>query len=155
MCLVIDLNVLPSVLNENSKNHQEYKPVLSWIIKGKGKIIYGGKRYKQELGRLYKYLQIFVELDKKGKIIKLNDNRVDDKELELIKNVNKKDFNDAHIIAIIIISKCKLLCSEDKHSFVYIKNKEFYSRKLRPPKIYTGKRNIDLLCDANIVSICK
>ncbi len=45
MCIIIDANALPSVL----KREPELCPVFNWINEGKGKIVYGGTKYKEEL----------------------------------------------------------------------------------------------------------
>ena len=49
MCIIIDANTLSLVFNPETKGHEEFKPVFKWIDKGKGKIVYGGTKYEEEL----------------------------------------------------------------------------------------------------------
>jgi hypothetical protein len=51
MCIIIDTNRFSSIFEEENSDHDEFKPILDWIIFGKGKIVYGGTKYKQELTR--------------------------------------------------------------------------------------------------------
>ncbi len=51
MCIIIDVNALNEVFNTDSVNHLEFKPVRDWIIEGKGKVLYGGTKYRDELMR--------------------------------------------------------------------------------------------------------
>ena len=78
MCIVIDANVFSSVFSRSSLDHGEFKPVLKWIIEGRGKIVYGGTKYISELRAAPKYLGIFNQLEMAGKVVKLCDSRVDD-----------------------------------------------------------------------------
>lgn len=155
MCIILDACIISSVFNKNSTNHNEYKPVLTWIIDGKGKIVYGGSKYLEEFRKLPRYRRIFTELKRSGKAVVLNKQDVDGLEKELILKISDPEFNDHHIISMIIISKCMLLCSSDHKAFKQIKNNKIYPNKVRPPRIYTGNRNSDLLCDRNIADICK
>ncbi len=67
MCIIIDTNAFAPVFDRTSQNHAEFKPVLDWIVSGKGKIVYGGTKYKLELGKAYKYLKLFAEFKKINK----------------------------------------------------------------------------------------
>jgi hypothetical protein len=59
---------------------------------------------------------------------------------------------DKHLVSIIEISNCRLLCTKDAVAMPYIKDSQFYD-KSSPPKIYTGSRNSDLLMSGNIVAL--
>jgi hypothetical protein len=61
-------------------------------------------------------------------------------------------FNDKHLVSIVEISNCGLLCSKDEEAMSYIKNKDFYETA-SPPKIYTGSRNRDLLNHTNMTKL--
>jgi hypothetical protein len=65
---------------------------------------------------------------------------------------NDVDFNDKHLVAIVEVSNCRLICTNDEKAMPYIKNKDFYET-VKPPKIYTGLRNEDLLNHTNIVTL--
>lgn len=155
MCLVIDTNTLSCVFNETNANHEEFKPVFDWIEKGKGKIVFGGAKYMKELEKARQYLRLFVDYSKKGKTVRINDEEVDKHEKEIKLKVIDSKFNDAHIIAIIAVSKCKVLCSYDKKSFDYIQNPTLYPKGVNRPKIYSKKSCENLLVNDNIVEICR
>ncbi len=156
MCIVIDTNTFASVFDKSSKHHDEFKPVLDWIVYGKGKIVYGGKKYKQELRQARKYLSLFLELDKAKKIVTVGDDRVDEQQRDVQAVVEHRDFDDPHLIAIIIVSGCRLICSSDSRAYPFFKDGKLYPKHAQRPKIYSGhSSNIDLLCDENIVAVCK
>jgi predicted nucleic acid-binding protein len=121
MCIVIDANTFAHVFNSSSKNHHEFKPVLDWIVYGKGKIVYGGTLYKKELRNAPKYFKLFLELSKSSKVVEVDMILVDKKEQEVAKLVNHPNFDDPHLIAIIIVSGCKLICSHDSKAYSFLK----------------------------------
>ncbi|OFX81514.1 MAG: hypothetical protein A2X12_00990 [Bacteroidetes bacterium GWE2_29_8] len=150
MCIVIDTNVLGSVFNDDPKckeKHSEYKPVFDWINDGIGKIVYGGTTYCKEIE--YKYLKLFSQYRTAQKAIYINDDEVDEKEKWVTEQITHPNFDDQHIVALLIVSKCRLICSNDKRAYPYFTHNTFFNNQDKP-KIYSGKRNIDLLCEANI-----
>jgi predicted nucleic acid-binding protein len=155
MCIIIDTNVFGDVFNKESKSHLEFEPVINWILYGKGKIVYGGAKYKNELRRAKKYLKILVEFEKMNKVVRVDDEKIDDREKEIKKTNRHRDFNDEHIIAIVIVSGCVLVCTKDSSAVPFIKDPSFYPKSCKKPKIYSGKRNKNLLADCNIAPICK
>ena len=156
MCIVIDTNAMASVFVTSSKDHNQFKPVYDWILHKNGKIVYGGTTYFNELAKTGKFVPIFRRLKDIGKVIELHDcKKVDAIEEELKAKVSDKKFNDPHIVAIIAVSKCKIVCTKDRESFEFIKNKALYPKGTRPPKIYKQKRNKDILNNHNIAEICK
>ena len=48
MCVIVDTNAFAAVFNANANNHDEFAPVLDWIISGKGKLVIGGTKYMSE-----------------------------------------------------------------------------------------------------------
>lgn len=155
MCIIVDVNTIPVLFNADNKQHSEYRPVLEWIVADKGKIVYGGSKYKEELKELKGYFRFIKILEQAGKTHEVDDLKVNEAH-EIIKTKQaKKEFNDPHIIAIISICGCKLLCSNDHASFPFIKKKEFYLNDQKPPAIYTRKDHKDLLIDDNIASCCR
>ena len=153
MCIVIDINTLHLVFKQNTARHTDFKPILNWIVSGKGKVVYGGSKYNTELKRAGSYLFLFTELDRAGKSIRLIDNDVDEVQHSLDQEIPNS--NDSHLMAIIIVSKCKLLCTCDRRSMPNIKNRNYYPSGVNPPKIYCQLRNRRLLNDSNIAEICK
>ncbi len=158
MCIVVDINCLPAMFNERNAAHTEFKPVLNWIQKGRGKLVYGGSKYKQELGRLTRCLAVVITLGKQNRTVHVPDQEVDDEQSKIDKSFFHPQFNDSHLVAIIVVSRCRLLCSLDKNSYPFIKSDQFYTGKRPPvkkPKIYSNQKHVGLLIDENIVSICK
>ncbi|MDH1840491.1 hypothetical protein ACEUCT_07640 [Aeromonas caviae] len=157
MCLVIDMNTIPVIFNPQSEHHEKYKPVLDWIIHGKGKMVCGGTKYWDELQRIGKYIRFFNQLNKAGKVVKIDDGKVDEKMKELMILCTDPDFDDPHIAALLIVSGCKVICTEDERSYPYIRNKCWYPKGRNIPKIYkktSFKIASKLLIDDNIAEIC-
>jgi hypothetical protein len=156
MCIVIDTNCFSCVFNVSSKEHVKFRPVLLWVVDGKGKVVYGGTKYKKELENAAKYARLFVELDKAGKTVEVNKENVDAIEAKVDKKISNPNFNDPHIIAITIESKCRLICTNEKRFGYFIRTPSLYPKHVSRPKIYRGlKNNERLLRDQNIVDICK
>lgn len=150
MCIILDINILSSVFSQAAMKHEEFEPVLKWITEGHGRVVYGGTKYKKEL-RKTPYLKIFSLLNIYNRAIPLNDEEVDQEQQYVESLENDPDFDDPHIIAMVRVSGCKLLCSNDTRSIRFIRDKKFYTRPIRPPKFYTKRRNSSILKDENIL----
>ncbi|MBF0541786.1 MAG: hypothetical protein HQK91_10100 [Nitrospirae bacterium] len=154
MCVVIDINVFPHVFIEKLN---EYTPLKKWITIGNGKLVYGGTKYINELRQMSKYRKFLIRLRKARRLVEVDCLKVDNQEKLLIdKNLN--DFDDPHIIAIIIVSGCKLICTDDKRSYQYIKYKDIYPKNFELPKIYspkTKKSHTNLSDKKYYADICK
>ena len=155
MCIVIDINTLSPVFNPTDQKHLEFLPVLKWICKDKGKIVFGGTKYNEELKRAHKYLRILRYLDAAGKVVRIDDNTVDNEEMRLNDQLTHRDFDDAHLVAIVIVSQCKVICTSDSRAHSFIKDQSLYPKHVKRPSIYSGLKNSHLLCDENIASCCK
>lgn len=154
MCIVIDSNRIPSVFNPNTNDHQEFQPILDWIESRNTMIVYGGTTYKDELSRLPKYLPIFIERKKAGQIHEVDEASVDQVEQEILRKTVGTSFNDQAIVAIVIVSRCRLICSNDQNSFRFFKQKSLYPSNFQRPSIYTGRRNIPSLYHRHISGRC-
>ncbi|KJU84239.1 hypothetical protein MBAV_003565 [Candidatus Magnetobacterium bavaricum] len=126
---------------------------MEWITKGKGKIVYGGSTYASELQKMNTRRNFLRAFERAGKVVSIDDAAVDGKEKTYKAHVNN-DFDDPHLVAIIAVSGVKLLCTKDKRAIPFLKNRQFY-QKGKSPKIYTSKKNANLLCDDNIAECCK
>jgi len=156
MCIIIDSNALAAVFKHTDKRHEEYRPVLKWIVADKGKMVYGGSKYKEELKKFGNhYRRLLVILRKAGKLHEVDDENVDSYHKIICEKSDNKKFNDHHIIAIICASGCKLLCSDDRKSFEFIRDKTLYVNSRRCPRIYNGRRDQRLLVSRNIADCCK
>ncbi|OOE32009.1 hypothetical protein [Salinivibrio kushneri] len=158
MCIVIDMNVVKTVFNEEEKDHQYYKPVKDWILRGKGKMVVGGKTYHEELKRMYKFRKLYLALRKAGKVVVGGcDEKIDKLEMELKETLNHRDFDDPHIVALLIVSGCKVICSEDARAYPFFQKNEWYPKGQNVPKIYCKRsysKSKEILSDSNIAGIC-
>lgn len=155
MSIVIDVNTLTKVFNENDNDHNEFLPVKNWIESKKGKIVIGGSSYKEELGKMGRYLSLIRIYSKKKMVIYIDDEAVDEREGFLEEKLGGTDCDDPHIIALLGVSRCQLLSSVDERSFRFIKDSSNYPKDSPKVKIYTGSRNVDLLCEKNISRLSK
>lgn len=154
MCIVIDVNRIPSVFNPDTSDHHEFRPILDWIESRNTMVVYGGKKYKSELSKMPRYLPILSEMRKAGLAYEADEASVDLVEQEICEKTYHTDFNDQAIIAIVIVSRCRLICSNNERHFPFFKECSLYPRHFKRPRIYTGRRNIDLLNDKHILGKC-
>ena len=145
--IVVDINAFAAVFDSSCRHYEEFKYVSQWIMSdGSGAtLVYGGSRYRRELGKSQKYLTFVKLLKDSRKVAEINDQMVDQYERSLNSIKTCKEFDDKHLVAIIAVSNCRLLCSEDSKSYKYIKNLDHYTNGSKPPSIYTGSRNRNLL----------
>lgn len=167
MCVIIDKNIFGSVFEKESKNHDDFEPIFRWISGGFGRIVYGGSKYKRELNQSTKYLRLFKRFNNARRIIKISDEKVDELEEKISKELEEKikpnipkhdfdeNFNDPHIVSIAIISKCRIVCTNDGGLSDFLKMSQFYPQGVDIPKIYRNKSNRDLIKHDNIAEICK
>ena len=146
MCIVIDACALSHVFNAKDKRHKFYAPVLDWIEKKKGFVVFGGTTYKGELRKAYRYLRMIRNLKDAGKAVSISDKAVDEEEqriADLTKSAGRR-CNDRHIIALLSASRCNLLCTEDGKSHRYVKNTAFYCDRTKV-HLYTSTTTRALL----------
>lgn len=156
MCMIVDANVIPCVFSSKNEKHNDFKPVLQWLLFGKAKLILGGKLWTKEIVENQKsYVPFLIELKRINKVHFYDNAIIDSKEKEVKSKEQNPDFDDPHIIALSIISKAKLLCSDDSRSFKFIRKIKEYDSNSVIPKIYTSidhSPHTELLCDNNICS---
>ena len=155
MCIVVDANTFSKVFNPSDKEHVEFEPVYIWITKKKGKLVFGGSKYAQELRDANKYHKLFNILKDMGKVVEVDAADVDSYEKVLIKKLKHRDFDDPHLIAISVISGCLLICTNEKKAIKFIKMKTLYPKGHKRPSIYSCSGNKDILCDSYYANICK
>lgn len=153
MCIIVDTNVLPSVFKQSSSNHSQFKPVRDWIIDGKGKIVFGGTKYINEIKGTY--LAFFLQLKKAGKAVSIPSDLVDAEQLVVGSMIVHPDFDDQHLVGLLRVSGCKLICSLDSRAFPYFRHTLFFSPASNRPRIYSTLTNSSLLCDRHIADVCK
>lgn len=154
MCLIVDTCCFSNVFDPTNANHADFKPVLVWVTKGGGRVIYGGTKYKSELKKSGRYLSLLVELSRRGRVVILDDKLVDAVEKVVRGKENNPDFDDPHLLALVIVSHCKVICTNDKRAHKFIKKSSLYPPGMSRPSIYSSKKNSDLLVKTNIVGKC-
>lgn len=155
MCIVVDANTFASVFDSGSKQHPQFKPVLDWIVSGRGKIVFGGTTYFAELKKAAKFIGVLGEFKRQGKVCRISDKEVDAEEIKVAKLVRHKDFDDQHIVAILRTSACMLVCSGDKRAFPFFRHQTLFPNRTSRPRIYSNRSSAKLLADKNIAECCK
>ena len=147
MPIIVDTNCFANVFCRTSAKHKQFEPVLKWIVGGKGQLVYGGTKYKKELAKATKYLTFFRLLKESGKAISGDDANIDKIEADIEKKKDSDAFNDTHLLAISIDTKCRLICSEDTTSIPFVTDKKYLPKGALRPVYYTSENNAGLLCD--------
>lgn len=154
MCIVIDSNSIPSVLNPYVSDHSEFKPILDWIDRRNARIVYGGTKYKTELRNMPKYLGILSQRKKAGQVYEADDGSVDEVEEQIKGKTQHTHFNDQAIVAIVIVSNCRFICSSDKTAHPFFKLSSLYPQHVKRPIIYSNGKHKDLLYHRHVISKC-
>jgi len=155
MCLVIDTCCLALVFDGGSKMHSKFVPVLEWI-NGKGRMIYGGTKYTAELRKAAKFLPYITELARTRKAVQIPNEVVDKIAAGLKEKCADPQFNDEHIVALVIASRCCVVCTDDNAAINYLKYANLFPEGMSRPKIYRGRNNHKkLCCDQHVVEICR
>ena len=157
MCLVIDTCCLAAVFDGENEHHQKFEPVLRWIT-SRGRMIYGGTKYNSELGRARKYLPYVAELSRQRKTIQIPTATVDLIAAQLKRKFDEASFNDEHIIALVIASRCGVVCTDDHDAISYLKREEIFKGYpgASRPQIFRGhKSHKKLCCNKNILGLCR
>ena len=150
MSIILDTNCFSRVFCRKDKEHREFKPVLDWIIYGSGFLVYGGSKYKKELETSGRFKKFFRLLKDYKKAIHFPDLEIDCYQKSYEAKIIDKDFDDPHLPAIVIVSKCRLICTRDLRSQPFVTSSDNYPKKFHTPQYYTGLKDVNLLCDANI-----
>ena len=147
MPIIIDTNCFANVFSPKSNKHNEFKPVLEWILIGKGIMVYGGSKYKDELKKTPKYLSIIRLLKDVGKVLEGCSETIDRLQEQIESQNDDDDFDDPHLPAIVLATRCRLICSEDTRSIEHVTNRKYYPTRFSSPSYYTSSTNKSLLTD--------
>ena len=154
--IVLDINCFHSVFDIDSSDNADFCHVLHWVKKQKyACFVYGGTKYNSELKKIIrnkKYISFISELNRARKFVEINAQLIDDYAIHLKRICSDTDFDDEHIVAILNISGCKLVCTKDIRAQEYIKRKDFYSDK-KIPRIYSSGKQRSLLNKKYIVEL--
>jgi predicted nucleic acid-binding protein len=152
--IVLDINCFHSVFDSKSSDNADFCHILDWIKKQRyACFVYGGTKYKFELKKIIKkYMNLVNEFKRAGKFVEIDEQKIDNNAVQLKRICPNADFNDEHIVAILNVSGCKLICTKDIRAQEYIKRKDFYSDK-KTPRIYSSAKNKKLLSPKYIVEL--
>ena len=85
-----------------------------------------------ELRQAKAYYGVMAELSRKGRVKKVRDDIVD-REYTLVEALlQRSKCDDCHLIAIIRVSGCRLICSNDHRADEYLKNPRCYAKGEAP-----------------------
>lgn len=157
MCIVIDPGSFSCVFSAEDKAHPDFEPVKNWIMTGKGKMVLGGQTYQKEMEKTPRYLDLISELAKRNKVVVGCKQKIDSIEQELCNLITKSGFDDPHIVAIVIATRCRLVCTRDKKSIEFITDTDLYKKfpgRVKRPKLFTNRTNVTLLVNKNIATCC-
>jgi hypothetical protein len=153
MTIVVDVNSFPSVFDPSNEHHADFLPVKDWIHRRDGFLIFGGTTFKNELIKSHHRSRLVRLLKDAGMAIEVRDEVVDRLE-EVVKGLTQgSTCDDPHLIALLAAARCPLLCSQDKRSFPFIKDKSYFPKGSCKVRIYTGIRNASLLTPTKRSSI--
>jgi hypothetical protein len=151
MGVVIDTSCLAKVLDQKNSQHVRFAPVWAWVSTGKGKMVYGGTKYLAELDNMRRYWGIVAELRRQGRVLVLPKDQVDQIAMEVKSRIVEKEFNDEHLVAIVVKSKCRIVCTDDLRAIPFLKRNAVYRfYGAQRPKIYTQEQHANLCCDRNL-----
>jgi hypothetical protein len=125
--------------------HQEFVHIRDWLFRNKGVLVYGGKVYKEQLGRVSSVFGVLAELKKSNQVKLVPDEDVDAAAAYAKTICQSNDFDDEFLVGIVSVSGAKVVCLNDPRSHKYLKRKDLYINGVKAPKIYTGVRTKNLL----------
>lgn len=139
MSIIIDANrahdfVIPM------KNHAP--EIVQRVSLGKIRLVAGGILLT-ELSKIVKFLNLLMEWEKAGRILKISDNNLEDCEIDS----NSACSNDIHVLALAIKSNCRLLYSDDNNLITDFKNLTLISPKGKVIKTSTPSADAIILLD--------
>jgi len=143
--VIVDTNTWPAVFDCNNGQHSEFAAVRAYILTTKASMAWGGSRYLEELRKASKYLGIHLELARGGRAIRFNDNAVDAAAAEANAKCQHRDFDDAHLIGLQVVSRATVIVSNDKRAYSFLKRKALYPKHHNRPKIYCKRQHSHLL----------
>ena len=97
-------------------------------------------------------LGLVVELKRRRQAVEIGGDLVDLREHEVRELTDAGGLNDHHIVALLGVSGCRLLCTRNTRHARFFKDRSLYPDGKRP-KIYGSARNSDLLCPANTATL--
>jgi hypothetical protein len=155
MCIIADPPTFIAIFKSTDLDHAKFAAVRDWVDKGAGKFVMGGAKYKMELLAVKSVLPLLTELERKGKIIRHDSEKVD-ADVVVVKTIEPTtDFDDPHLVALVRLTGCRLICLRDPRAHRFLRDIKFYQSSSNRPSLYTQKTHSKLLCAKNLAPCCK
>lgn len=155
MCVVADPPTFVPMFKDHDPEHDQFAPVMEWVANGPGKFIIGGSTYLRELMSVKSVIPFLLELERKRKIVRLSHMVVDTEEVQVKALESSTDFDDPHLVALVRVTGCKIICIRDPRSHKFLRQTKFYGSPKDRPRLYTRLKNKSLLCPKHIAPCCK
>ncbi|MBQ4388143.1 MAG: hypothetical protein II822_11155 [Prevotella sp.] len=133
--IIIDTCVLSKVFISKVEGHDNFKPVLEAMLKGKCTMLFGGTKYRDEVTKVKKVWALINQM-KKGIVTRLDDQAVDSEQARIEQLITHPGFNDPHLPAMAIVGQCHLICTDDTECIPHIKNRCLYPTHFSTPRFY-------------------
>lgn len=140
MCVIVDANMASAVFSRPPAD--EVKPVVRWLLKGKGVLVHGGK-LTSELSRVSQARKTLVELRRSGKAIDIEAENPSVFATEVAWCKEHCRSNDPHVIAIARSSGARTLVTNDRLAMEDFKNTDLVPKPAG--KIYQRAKHAALL----------
>ena len=124
MCVIIDMNVWPAFCADPAA--AALSEVDRWLTSGKGRVVYGGTKYGEELAQVAAAVQLLFGYAQAGTAKKYPDGPIDTDAARLEKDAETES-NDHHILALARASGARILCTGDRALM-----SDFTNRRLVP-----------------------
>lgn len=155
MCCIIDTNCFTKVFNPNDAEHERFRHIFKWVTEGGGSMIYGGTTYNREVvDKMRKFGRLLADLKRKRRLVKLDDAKVDAVEDRLKNLIQHKDFDDPHLVAMVTVSKCRVVATGDTRCLPFLRNRKLYPRGMKVPEVYSTENHAGLCCDKYLSNVC-
>ena len=155
MCIVVDPPSFIPMFKATDPCHADFKPILEWVTGGPAKFVFGGSQYQAELFAVRSVLPLLLEMEKRGKIVRASSAEVDAEVLVVRDLEPSADFDDPHLVAIVRLTGCRLVCLRDARAHRFVRSSSLYARPNARPKLYTRAAHHRLLCQDNLAPCCR
>jgi hypothetical protein len=134
--LIIDTNAAAAVFDVANREHARYRPVLDYLFRRNGVLSSGGTRYLSELAKVRVALAPLKQLEQAGRLRIANRAAVDAEERRICELAPMPACDDQHLIALVCVSRARIIASDDRRADKFIKDRSLYSGGVRRPAIY-------------------
>lgn len=137
MCIIVDANTCHKFANGQNN---EAAPIIDWLKNRRGQLVYGGKLRREVLKTSFR--RVYLQMKSAGWLHEEDDTTIDLEENRIEDECDIKS-DDAHVLALAIVSGARVLFTRD-HALAC----DFKNRSLLPAprgRIYSGERNAAML----------